>query len=95
MLSIFNTSKKNNKPVKIHKTHNLSSAVVYQVVIFSRLQWKEELLFMLEAVGFEQSGSRDPWESQARVGVRVKDSKVLRQPLMDASRDISSSCSQL
>lgn len=59
MLSIFNTSKKNNKPVKIHKTHNLSSAVVYQVVIFSRLQWKQELLFMLEAVGFEQSGSRE------------------------------------
>lgn len=40
---IFNTSKKNNKPVKIYKAHNLSSVVVYQVVIFSRLQWKQEL----------------------------------------------------
>lgn len=59
MLSIFNTSKKNNKPVKIYKAHNLSSVVVYQVVIFSRLQWKQELLFMLEAVGFEQSRSRE------------------------------------
>lgn len=33
--------------------------VVYQVVFFSRLQWKQELLFLLEAVGFEQSGSRE------------------------------------
>ena len=96
------------RPVKTHKAHNQSSVVVNQPVIFSRSQWKQEILFMLEAVGFEQSGSketesgtlpvRDPWKSRARVGgwvVRVKDSEVLRLPLMDAKRNISSSCSRL
>lgn len=65
---------------------------------------------MLEAVGFEQSRSketepgtlpvRDPWKSQSPGGggaaaVRVKDSEVLRLPLIDAKRNISSSCSSL
>lgn len=67
------------KPVKIYKAHNQSSVVVNQPVIFSRSQWKQEFLFVLEAVGFEQSRSketesgtlpiRDPWKSQARGGV--------------------------